>query len=361
MKEKALVAMSGGVDSSVAAYLTQKAGFACIGVTMKLFHNDDVVVPREHSCCSLEDVEDARSVARMLQIPYYVFNFTGPFREKVLNRFIQAYEHGETPNPCIDCNRSLKFEALYRRARELGCHFVVTGHYARIERDETTGRYLLKKAVDPAKDQSYVLYSLTQEQLAHTQFPLGNLPKPQVRALAAKQGFWTAEKPDSQDICFVQDGNYADFIRHDTKKEYPRGHFVDPEGRVLGEHRGIIHYTIGQRRGLGLSFAKPHYVCGIDPVKNEVCLGEESALYSRTLTAREINLIDAETMETPRRVKAKVRYRQAEQWAIAVQTGADTLRITFDEPQRAITKGQAVVLYDGETVVGGGTIASVEP
>ena len=228
---KAIIAMSGGVDSSVAALLTKETGDECIGATMKLFHNEDIGVKREKTCCSLDDVEDARSVAHNLGIPYYVFNFTADFKKQVMDRFVAAYENGATPNPCIDCNRYLKFNSLYHRAEELGCHYVVTGHYARIEKRED-GRYLLKKAADPAKDQSYVLYSLTQEQLAHTMFPLGDMNKHQTRMIADQQNFYNADKPDSQDICFVPDGDYAGFIRRFTGKDYPAGDFTDKDGNV---------------------------------------------------------------------------------------------------------------------------------
>ena len=351
--QKAVIAMSGGVDSSVAAFLMKEAGYTCIGATMKLFSNEEIGVSREHTCCSLEDVEDARSVARSLGIPHYVFNFSERFRTEVMERFVSAYENGVTPNPCIDCNRYLKFDKLFQRAKEIGYGYVVTGHYARVERDPASGRFLLKKALDAQKDQSYVLCSLTQEQLAHVQFPLGRL---QVRRIAGQQGFVNAGKHDSQDICFVPGGSYADFIRAFTGKEYPPGDFVDGNGTVLGRHKGIIHYTLGQRKGLGLSPLQPMYVTAIDPVKNTVTLGPHEALFSRELTARDINLISVPRIEGEMRVKAKVRYRQPEQPATVRQTGEDELRIVFDEPQRAITPGQAVVFYDGDCVVGGGRI-----
>lgn len=354
--KKAIIAMSGGVDSSVAACLMKSQDYDCMGVTMKLFYNDDIGISREHTCCSLEDVEDARSVAYSLDIPYYVFNFADRFKEDVIERFIAAYENGITPNPCIDCNRYLKFDKLYHRAKELGYDYVVTGHYARIEMDEASGRYLLKKALDSDKDQSYVLYALTQEQLAHTQFPLGSMTKPEVRSIAEAHGFINAHKHDSQDICFVQNGSYADFMEEYTGMKYPAGKFVDREGHILGRHSGVIRYTVGQRKRLGLSLPEPMYVCAIDPIGNTVTLGKESELYSRTLTARDINLISVPSIDTPLRLKAKVRYRQKEQWATVTQIDANILKVEFDEPQRAVTKGQAVVLYDGDTVVGGGTI-----
>lgn len=357
-KMKALIAMSGGVDSSVAAFLMKEQGYDLTGVTMKLFHNEEIHIPKEHSCCSLDDVEDARSVAYRLDIPYHVFNFSDSFGEMVIDHFIAAYENGMTPNPCIDCNRYLKFDRLYRRAMELGCDCIATGHYARIGQDESSGRYLLKKALDSGKDQSYVLYTLTQEQLKHTRLPLGGMTKQKVRRIAETQGFLNAHKHDSQDICFVQDGSYADFIESYTGRKYPAGDFIDQNGHVLGRHCGIIRYTIGQRKGLGLSLPEPMYVCAVNPADNTVTLGKESALYTDTLTANAINLIAVPAIPSPLRLKAKIRYRQTEQWATVIQTDDDTLQIKFDSPQRAITNGQAVVLYDGDIVVGGGTICS---
>ncbi len=356
MSKKAIIAMSGGVDSSVAAFLMKERGFECIGATMKLYHNEDIGLSQGHTCCSLEDVEDARSVAYQIGILHYVFNFSDRFREKVMDRFVAAYENGATPNPCIDCNRFLKFDKLYHRAMELDYDYVVTGHYARIDKDKTSGRYLLKKALDSTKDQSYVLYSMTQEQLAHTLFPLGEYRKAQVREIAAQQGFENAKKHDSQDICFVPNGKYSEFIEGYTGKSYPPGDFIDESGNIIGRHGGIIRYTVGQRRGLGVSAAAPLYVTKIDPVANTVTLGGNEALYSRSLTATDLNLISVDKIERPIRVKAKIRYRQSEQWATLTQTDTDEAEVLFDEPQRAITKGQAVVFYDGDIVVGGGTI-----
>ena len=358
---KALIAMSGGVDSSVAAFLMKEQGYDLMGVTMKLFQNEDVGIPRAYSCCSLDDVEGARSVAYKLDIPYHVFNFSESFAQTVISRFIDAYENGRTPNPCIDCNRYLKFDRLYSRARELGCGCIATGHYARIEQDRESGRYLLKKALDDNKDQSYVLYSLTQEQLKHTRFPLGCMTKQEVRRIAEAQGFLNAHKHDSQDICFVQNENYAEFMERYAKKKYPAGDFIDQNGHFLGRHCGIVRYTIGQRKGLGLSFPEPMYVCAVNPADNTVTLGRDSELYATSLIANDINLISVPSIHTPLRLKAKVRYRQAEQWASVLQIDDDTLQIDFDSPQRAVTKGQAVVLYDGDVVVGGGTICAVTP
>lgn len=353
---KALIAMSGGVDSSVAAYLTKQQGYSCIGATMKLLGSEFDGNAGGHRCCALDDVEDARSVAHRLEIPYYVFNLSEAFRESVLDRFVCAYENGRTPNPCIDCNRYLKFGRLYQRAKVLGCDIIVTGHYARIAYDDKSGRFLLKKASDPAKDQSYFLYMMTQEQLRHTRFPLGNLTKPEVRKIAANCRFLNAQKHDSQDICFVTNGKYSDFIQQYTAKSYPQGEFVNRDGKVLGTHKGLLYYTVGQRRGLNLSSETPLYVCAIDPLNNRIVLGPENELYSDTLIANDLNLISVPYLKGPTRLKAKIRYRHPAQWATVTQTGEDTLKVVFDTPQRAITQGQAVVLYDGDLVLGGGTI-----
>jgi tRNA-specific 2-thiouridylase len=285
-----------------------------------------------------------------------VFNFRDSFNEQVIARFIKAYENGSTPNPCIDCNRYIKFDRLMLRMKELNMDYVVTGHYARIEYDENLGRYILKKAVDDSKDQSYVLYSLTQEQLKHTLFPLGSMNKTEVRKIAEENGFINAKKHDSQDICFVPNGKYAEFIEQYTGKKYEKGDFVDRNGNVLGEHNGIIRYTIGQRKGLGLALPAPMYVCEKDLANNKVILGSNEDLFSSELDADNLNLITCDKITEPMRVKAKVRYNQKEQPATVVQTDEDKIHIVFDEPQRAISKGQAVVLYDGDTVVGGGTI-----
>ena len=349
---KALIAMSGGVDSSVAALLMKNAGYECIGCTMRLLHNDAPAEPG--TCCSLDDTEDARSVAYRLGMPHYTFSFYEDFEEKVVRKFCSAYLCGRTPNPCIDCNRFMKFGKLFERAEVLGCQKIVTGHYARIETQN--GRALLKKGLDPAKDQSYVLYALTKEQLEHVAFPLGALTKEQVRAIAAENGFINANKPDSQDICFVPDGDYAAVIRAYTGRDCPPGDFIDPNGKVLGRHKGIIHYTIGQRKGLGIASSAPLFVTKIDPVNNTVTLTHGEGLFTDTVTVKEINLTAVDSLETPMEITAKIRYRHAEQPATVVQTDADTLRVTFKTPQRAVTPGQACVLYCGDTVLGGGTI-----
>ena len=354
--KRALIAMSGGVDSSVAAWLMVQAGYSCIGATMRLFDNAILPEGQESTCCSLEDVEDARSVAYRLGFPYYVFNFTGDFREKVMDKFVHCYECGATPNPCIDCNRYLKFEHLLRRALELGCDCIVTGHYARIRRDPETGRYLLCKAVHTAKDQSYFLYSLTQEQLAHTQFPLGALTKDAVREIAAEMGFVNAKKHDSQDICFVPDGDYTAFLERYTGRHYPPGDFLDRDGKVVGRHRGAVAYTLGQRKGLGLAMGAPVYVCGKNMEQNTVTVGPEDALFSRSLIAEDWNWFPFPALTRPQKVAAKTRSRQVEQPATVYPMPGGRARVVFDQPQRAITPGQAVVLYDVDTVVGGGTI-----
>lgn len=344
--------MSGGVDSSVAAALMRGEGYDCIGVTLKLI---DTKRP-ERGCCSLADVNDARQAAYKLGLPHYVLNFTEPFRDEVIRRFVEIYEAGQTPNPCIDCNRYIKFERLLYRTREFDFDMLATGHYARIEQDRGSGRFLLKKALDRKKDQSYVLYCLTQEQLQRTCFPLGGKTKAQVREIAAELGFVNAEKPDSQDICFVPDGDYGSFMERWTGKTYPAGNIVDRTGKVLGRHRGIVRYTIGQRRGLGVAGNKPVYVSSKDMAANTLTLGPEAELYSKTFTVADINLIALERLERPLRARVKTRYLQAEQWATVEQTGEDSLRVEFDEAQRAITPGQAAVMYDGDLVLGGGTI-----
>ena len=355
-RRKALIAMSGGVDSSVAAYLAIESGLDCIGVTMKLFNNEDAGVSREKSCCSLEDTEYARGVAYRLGTPYYVFNFTADFKEQVMRRFVEAYERGATPNPCIDCNRYLKFDRLYRRAKELGCEYVVTGHYARIE--EENGRFLLKKAVDPTKDQSYVLYSMTQDELRHTLLPLGGMTKTHTRELARKLGFYNADKPDSQDICFVPDGDYASFIRSFTGRDYPRGEFVDKSGNVLGEHRGLIGYTVGQRKGLG-AFGRPMFVTRIVPEQNAVILGENGAQYAKEFTVEGINAISAQ-MSGSFDCDVKIRFRAPAAPAHVEFDSKNTARVIFFEEQRSVTPGQFAAFYIGNEVIGGAKIAGVE-
>ncbi len=374
---KALIAMSGGVDSSVAALLTKEAGFECIGCTMKLYDNEDAGISRGHTCCSLDDVEDARSVAFSLDMPYYVFNFRDDFKEKIIDKFVDSYIHGITPNPCIDCNRYMKFDRLYERAKVLGCDYIVTGHYARIE--EQDGRFVLLKASDPSKDQSYVLYQLTQEQLAHTMFPLGGMDKTETRRIADSHGFINADKPDSQDICFVPDGDYARVVEMYTHAGSEPGDFIGTDGELIGRHKGIIHYTIGQRKGLGIASSEPYYVCRICPENNTVVLGRHGDLMSTSALVKDVNWICGTEPVGPVRCNVKIRYRHKEQPAVVTPVSAGELaacgadarpgqyydsadatgyavRVEFDEPQRAITPGQAAVFYDGDIVLGGGVI-----
>ena len=361
MTNKALIAMSGGVDSSVAAFLTKDMGYDATGITLKLFDNEDIGEKREKTCCSLDDIDDARRVCLKLGIPYYVYNFKDSFKENVIDRFIRAYENGTTPNPCIDCNRFIKFEKLIRRAEELDFDCVVTGHYSTIEYDKGADRYLLKKSVDSTKDQSYVLYCLTQRQLAKTLLPLGTYTKEKVREIANELGLINARKHDSQDICFVPNGDYVKFMEQYTGKQYPAGAFLDLEGQTVGRHCGAVRYTLGQRKGLGLAMGEPVYVCGKNMAANTVTVGPENALYSSMLLAEDMNWISIPQLKQPMRVKAKTRYRQAEQWAAVYPEQHGRVRLEFDVPQRAVTVGQAVVLYDGDVVVGGGTICQAPP
>ena len=353
---KALIGMSGGVDSSVAALLVLQAGYECIGATMRLYSGEETAGDGSKTCCSLDDVEDARSVARRLGIAHYVFNFKDAFREQVMDKFASAYLDGLTPNPCIDCNRYLKFGSLLQRATELGCEYVVSGHYARIQRDEATGRYLLKRAADQAKDQTYFLYCLNQEQLSRIRFPLGDLTKTQVREIAEGHGFVNARKHDSQDICFVPGGDYTEFLTGYTGKTFPQGDFLDLQGNCVGRHRGTVCYTIGQRKGLGLAMGTPVYVCGKDMRKNTVTVGPNEALFSRGLRANDWFWFPFPTLEAPMAVTAKIRHSQFDKPATVYPEEGGFARVMFDEPQRAISPGQAVVLYSGDTVVGGGTI-----
>ena len=350
--ERAIIGMSGGVDSSVAAYLMKKAGYECIGATMRLYDSST----EESTCCSLDDVEDAREVASRLGIRHYVFNFKDDFDRQVIQKFVTSYEQGLTPNPCIDCNRHLKFDRLLRRAQELGCNWVVSGHYAQIRQDPVSGRYLLYKAADRAKDQTYFLACLNQEQMAHIQFPLGGLTKTQVRQIAQENSFVNARKRDSQDICFVPDGDYGAFLQRYTGKTYPAGDFLDLRGQVVGHHRGAACYTLGQRKGLGLAMGAPVYVCAKDMQRNTVTVGPGEALFSPALLAGDWNWYPFPTLTAPMRVTVKTRHSQFEQAATVYPEENGFARVEFDQPQRAVTPGQAVVLYNGDMVVGGGTI-----
>ena len=352
---KVLVAMSGGVDSAVSAQLIKQMHEEAIGVTMKLHDETDNLIYGENSCCSNQDIADAKSVCQLVGIPHEVHDFGAAFKDCVIGDFINCYKSGTTPNPCVVCNRKIKFEALLKLALERGYDAIATGHYARIEK-RADGRFLLKKALDETKDQSYVLYSLTQHQLSHTLFPLGEMTKADARNLAEKIGFTNARKHDSQDICFVPDGDYVSFIERTTGEIFDKGNFVDLNGNILGKHDGIIKYTIGQRKGLGLALGEPMYVVKKDVDSNSVVLGRNTDLFNTTLTANHINLISCDKITTPIRVKAKIRYNQKEQPATVEQIDSDRILVVFDEPQRAITKGQSVVLYDDDIVVGGGII-----
>ncbi len=355
---KILVGMSGGVDSSVAAKLLLDQGHDVTGVTLKLFSDDDIVLAENASrtCCALSDVQDARHVAYKLGIEHFVYNFRDLFAEKVIDRFVETYLEGKTPNPCIDCNRYIKFDKLIERAMLLGFDYVATGHYARIDRDGTSGRYLLKRGIDRTKDQSYVLYTLTQEQLAHTLFPLGGMDKAAVRDIAEQAGLVNARKPDSQDICFVPDGDYPAFIDKRAPGKVVPGNFLDMEGRVIGTHKGVAHYTIGQRRGIAAAFGKPMYVAAKNAADNTVTLGEDRDLFTSSLVAHDLNLISVGRLDAPMPVTAKIRYNQGEQEAVISPEADGGIRVDFRDPQRAVTPGQAVVFFSGDTVVGGGTI-----
>ncbi len=344
MKETALIAMSGGVDSSVAAWLTQQQGYRCIGGIMRL----------------LGDVSpDAAAVAHRLGMDFHVFDFSAQFEDRVIGKFIRCYEQGLTPNPCIDCNCCLKFQALLEAALDLGCSYLVTGHYARIRKDPQTGRFLLYKAAHKEKDQSYFLSGLDQFQLSHTLFPLGELTKDQVRHIAQEQGFLNARKKDSQDICFIPDGDYLSFIQRHTGKTYAPGDFLDGTGKVVGRHRGAVGYTLGQRKGLGLAMGAPVYVCGKDMQANTVTVGPNEALFHRALRADNWNFYPFPALAEPMRVLAKARSRMNEQPAWVYPEEDGFARVEFDQPQRAITPGQAVVLYSGDLVIGSGTITQV--
>lgn len=355
-KKKVVVGMSGGVDSSVAAWILKEQGYEVIGVTMQIWQDEDQTVQEENGgCCGLSAVDDARRVAAQLQIPYYVMNFKSEFRHSVIDYFVKEYTCGRTPNPCIACNRYVKWEALLNRSMAIGASFIATGHYARISR-LPNGRYALRTSATARKDQTYALYNLTQEQLARTLMPVGNYAKDDIRKMAADLHLPVAFKPDSQDICFVPDGDYAGFIENTVCYRFPEGNFVLSDGTVVGRHKGIIHYTVGQRKGLGLSLGRPVFVLEIRPETNEVVVGSNEEAMSRYVKADHLNFMSVEDLKEPVRVFAKIRYNHKGAWCTVEKTGDDEILCTFDEPVRAITPGQAVVLYDGEYVLGGGTI-----
>lgn len=339
---KVMVGMSGGVDSSVAAKLLIDSGYDVTGVTLKLFDGGDISEDFR-TCCSLSDVEDARSVCYRLGIDHFVFNFKEAFRKKVINQFTESYLNGKTPNPCIECNRHIKFDKMLRRAEELGFDYIATGHYAERVYDYKTNRYILKRPKDRSKDQTYVLYGLTQYQLSKTLFPLGEYEKSDIRRIAEAAGLINSRKPDSQDICFVPDGDYASFIKKNTGAEIKEGNFISADGDVIGRHKGIINYTIGQRRGIGISIGKPAYVTDKNALENTVTIGDESNLYKSEITAYDVNLISLDSISDEMRVTAKVRYSRNEQAAVVIPSGNGEVLVKFDEPQRAPASGQAVV------------------
>lgn len=359
-KNKVVVGMSGGVDSSVAAYLLKKQGYEVIGVTMKVWQDDKESSENTDGCCGLSAIDDARIVANKIGIPYYVLNFKDSFKEKVIDYFIEEYIQGRTPNPCIACNKYIKFEELIKKAHSLGAYYVATGHYAKISHNDSTKRYEIKESETQGKDQTYTLYNLKQEQIKHILMPLGNFAsKDEVREIAEEIGLIVANKPDSQEICFVPDNDYGKFIEENSPQKIESGNFVDLEGNILGKHRGIVHYTIGQRKGLGISLGKPAYVVDIIPEKKLVVVGDNSDVFSKSLIADNVNFIPFEQIQEPIKVKAKIRYSARPSDAIIFPISAEKVKVEFEKPQRAVTPGQAVAFYDENKLLGGGTILRV--
>jgi tRNA-specific 2-thiouridylase len=366
-KPKVVVGMSGGVDSAMAAALLQEKGYDVIGVTLQMWEpsgellGEPSEIEAERRSCSSSAVDDARQVAFKLGIPHYVINFRSYFEETVVDYFTQSYLAGETPNPCLACNKHIKFGEMLSKARGLGAEYIATGHYARVLQDSDSKRFLLSKGADPRKDQTYFLYTLTQEQLAHTLFPLAEYRKEEVRKMAIERGLGVGERPDSQEICFIPNNDYASFVLERAGKLVQPGHFVDLEGNILGTHQGIIHFTVGQRKGLGGTFGKPMFVVSLNPERNEVVLGDNADLFTDTLWATDLNWISIPSLKEPLRVEAKIRYSSitAPATIYPEEMGAvQGVMARFDAPQRAVTPGQAVVFYQGNLVVGGGKICS---
>ena len=357
-RRKVVVAMSGGVDSSVAAALLVEKAHEVTGVTMKLFSLPEEVCRSEElrSCCGFKAVEDAQEVAAKLGIPHYVADFQREFEETVIADFMQEYSRGRTPNPCIRCNEQIKFALLLERARKIEADFVATGHHARVAFDRRAGRYLLKKGKDKDKDQSYFLYSLTQGQLARALMPVGNFTKGEVREMARRLGLPIAMREESQEICFVPEGKYPEFLSRRIPKAFVPGLIKDTTGEILGEHKGIIHFTVGQRRGMGIAAPHPLYVLSVNAASNTVIVGKEKDLYGKKLRASRVNLISREKIDGPLRIKAKIRYKPEEARALLTPIGGSAAEVKFDEPQRAITPGQSVVFYELDKVLGGGII-----
>lgn len=355
-KKTVVVGMSGGVDSSVAAYLLKEQGYEVIGVTMQIWQEEDAcTVEREGGCCGLSAVEDARRVAAQIGIPYYVMNFRKEFQENVIDYFVREYREGRTPNPCIACNRYVKWESLLQKSLAIGADYIATGHYAKIRLLEN-GRYTLVRSDAKGKDQTYALYNLTQDQLAHTRFPLGVYDKSRIRRIAGEAGLQVAHKPDSQEICFVPDRDYAGFLERETGESERQGNFVNRQGEILGRHKGIGHYTIGQRKGLGIAFGEPMFVVEIRPDSNEVVLGRAEEVFTDRLMAQKVNYMAVDHFEVGQEVTARIRYNHEGAAAVIEEVGKDSFSLIFKEPVRAVTPGQAVVLYDHDLVLGGGTI-----
>ncbi len=357
MKPKVVVGMSGGVDSSVAAFLLKEQGYDVIGVTMQIWQDEEEENKEANGgCCGLSAVDDARRVAERLNIPYYVMNFKKEFKCHVMDYFVEEYLQGRTPNPCIACNRYVKWESLLKRSLDIGADYIATGHYARIDRLQN-GRFAIQNSVTASKDQTYALYNLTQEQLAHTLMPIGDYTKDEIRKIAAEAGLPVAHKPDSQEICFVPDNDYAGFIDKEAGERVPApGNFVTKEGRILGTHKGITHYTVGQRKGLDLPMGRRVFVTEIRPETNEVVIGENEDVFTSTVLCDSVNYMAISDLTEPIRVLAKIRYNHSGEYCLIEKQADGRVLCTFEKPVRASTPGQAVVFYDGEYVLGGGTI-----